>query len=116
MLLAAKEGLALLNGTQVSTALALKALFEIEDIFAAAVVSGALSVDAAKGSDTPFGLVVRPMQPRRRNPRLVRRKPRSRPRSPMSPRCKRVRPTPDTTACRAARWSAEQSSAATARR
>jgi len=54
VVLAAKEGLALLNGTQVSTALALKALFEAEDIFAAAVVAGALSVDAAKGSDTPF--------------------------------------------------------------
>jgi histidine ammonia-lyase len=54
MSLAAKEGLALLNGTQVSTALALKALFEVEDIFAAAVVTGALSVDAARGSDTPF--------------------------------------------------------------
>ena len=52
--LGAKEGLALLNGTQVSTALALKALFEAEDLFAAAVVAGALSVDAAKGSDTPF--------------------------------------------------------------
>ncbi len=52
--LAAKEGLALLNGTQVSTALALRALFEAEDLFAAAVVSGALSVDAAKGSDAPF--------------------------------------------------------------
>jgi histidine ammonia-lyase len=54
MMLAAKEGLALLNGTQVSTALALKALFEAEDVFAAAVVTGALSVDAAKGSDAPF--------------------------------------------------------------
>jgi histidine ammonia-lyase len=43
-----------LNGTQVSTALALKALFEAEDIFAAAVVTGALSVDAARGSDAPF--------------------------------------------------------------
>ena len=53
MLLAAKEGLALLNGTQVSTALALRALFEAEDIFAAALVTGALSVDAAKGSDAP---------------------------------------------------------------
>ncbi len=52
--LGAKEGLALLNGTQVSTALALRALFEIEDIFAAAVVAGALSVDAARGSDAPF--------------------------------------------------------------
>ncbi len=49
-----KEGLALLNGTQVSTALALTGLFAIEDAFAAALVAGALSVDAAKGSDTPF--------------------------------------------------------------
>ena len=49
-----KEGLALLNGTQVSTALALIGLFAIEDAFAAAVVAGALSIDAAKGSDTPF--------------------------------------------------------------
>jgi histidine ammonia-lyase len=54
MALAAKEGLALLNGTQVSTALALRGLFAAEDIFAAAVVSGALAVDAAKGSDAPF--------------------------------------------------------------
>lgn len=52
--LAAKEGLALLNGTQVSTALALAGLFAIEDAFAAALVSGAMSVDAMKGSDAPF--------------------------------------------------------------
>ena len=52
--LAPKEGLALLNGTQASTALALNALFRTETIFASAVVAGALSVDAAKGSDTPF--------------------------------------------------------------
>ena len=49
-----KEGLALLNGTQVSTALALAGLFELETAFAAAVVSGALSVDALAGSDAPF--------------------------------------------------------------
>ncbi|MGH8133437.1 MAG: histidine ammonia-lyase [Steroidobacteraceae bacterium] len=49
-----KEGLALLNGTQVSTALALAGLFELETAFAAAVVSGALSVDALQGSDVPF--------------------------------------------------------------
>jgi histidine ammonia-lyase len=52
--LAPKEGLALLNGTQVSTALALDALFAAEDAFAAALVTGALSVDAMKGSDAPF--------------------------------------------------------------
>ncbi len=49
-----KEGLALLNGTQVSTALALAGLFEAEKVFAAALVAGALSTDALKGSDTPF--------------------------------------------------------------
>src|SRR3984957_11475494 len=52
--LAAKEGLALLNGTQVSTALALAGLFAIENVFAAALVAGAMSVDAVKGSDVPF--------------------------------------------------------------
>lgn len=52
--LAAKEGLALLNGTQASTALALHGLFAIENVFAAALVAGAMSVDAAMGSDTPF--------------------------------------------------------------
>jgi histidine ammonia-lyase len=49
-----KEGLALLNGTQVSTALALAGLFELESAFAAAVVSGSLSLDALQGSDAPF--------------------------------------------------------------
>ncbi len=52
--LRAKEGLALINGTQVSTALALAGLFGAEDLFAAAVVAGAMSVDALKGSDAPF--------------------------------------------------------------
>ncbi|MBL8512739.1 MAG: aromatic amino acid lyase, partial [Betaproteobacteria bacterium] len=52
--LAAKEGLALLNGTQVSTALAIDGLIDIERCFAAGVVAGAMSVDAAMGSDTPF--------------------------------------------------------------
>ena len=49
-----KEGLALLNGTQVSTALALKGLFATEDLFAAAVVSGSLSIEAMKASLSPF--------------------------------------------------------------
>ncbi|MEE7548851.1 aromatic amino acid lyase, partial [Xanthomonas sp. Kuri4-1] len=52
--LGAKEGLALLNGTQFSTAYALAGLFEIERVFQAALVAGALSTEAAKGSDTPF--------------------------------------------------------------
>jgi len=52
--LAPKEGLALLNGTQVSTALALAAVFRSENLLAAALVAGALSADAVKGSDTPF--------------------------------------------------------------
>jgi histidine ammonia-lyase len=52
--LAPKEGLALLNGTQVSTALALAGLFAIQDVFDAALIAGALSVDALKGSDVPF--------------------------------------------------------------
>ncbi len=52
--LAPKEGLALLNGTQVSTALALAAVFRTENALAAALVAGAMSSDAIKGSDTPF--------------------------------------------------------------
>ena len=54
LVLEAKEGLALINGTQTSTALALDALFRFETVFASAVLSGALSLDAARGSDGPF--------------------------------------------------------------
>ena len=52
--LAPKEGLALLNGTQASTAFALEGLFETEDLYASATVCGALSVEAALGSRSPF--------------------------------------------------------------
>jgi histidine ammonia-lyase len=52
--LAAKEGLALINGTQASTALALQGLFLAERVFASAIAAGALTVDAARGSDAPF--------------------------------------------------------------
>ena len=54
VVLGPKEGLALLNGTQFSTAMALAGLFEAEAAFQAALVTGALTTDAARGSDTPF--------------------------------------------------------------
>lgn len=49
-----KEGLALLNGTQFSTANALAGLFRAETLFQSALITGALSTEAAKGSDAPF--------------------------------------------------------------
>ena len=61
--LAAKEGLALLNGTQFSTAYAMAGLFETERVFQAALVTGALSTDAAKGSDTPFDPRIHALRP-----------------------------------------------------
>ena len=54
LVLGPKEGLALINGTQASTALALDALFLSERIFGAAIAAGSLSVDALKGSAKPF--------------------------------------------------------------
>jgi histidine ammonia-lyase len=54
LVLGPKEGLALLNGTQFSTANALAGLFEAERLFQSALVTGALATEAAKGSDTPF--------------------------------------------------------------
>lgn len=49
-----KEGLALLNGTQVSTSIALEAAIRCDRLLRVALICGALSVDAAHGSDTPF--------------------------------------------------------------
>jgi len=54
LVLEAKEGLALINGTQTSTALALHALFAFQPVLESALVVGALTVDAARGSDGPF--------------------------------------------------------------
>jgi histidine ammonia-lyase len=52
--LEAKEGLALINGTQLSLALALQGLFDAETLLDAAIVIGALTVDGLAGSYTPF--------------------------------------------------------------
>ncbi|HSZ74889.1 MAG TPA: histidine ammonia-lyase [Rhizomicrobium sp.] len=54
LVLGPKEGLALLNGTQASTAMALAGLFAGGNVFAATLISGAISTDAMKGSDAPF--------------------------------------------------------------
>jgi histidine ammonia-lyase len=58
-----KEGLALLNGTQVSTALALLGLVNAERNTAAAILAGALSLDAIMGSDTPFDARIHALRP-----------------------------------------------------
>ena len=59
----AKEGLALLNGTQISNALALSALFELERICAATMIAGAMCVDAALGSVAPFDARIHALRP-----------------------------------------------------
>ena len=53
-MLGPKEGLALINGTQASTAIALDALFIGERVFGSAIVAGALSLEALKGTDVAF--------------------------------------------------------------
>lgn len=52
--LEAKEGLALLNGTQLSTALAIEGLFRAEVLLGTAITAGALSVEGLAGSHVPF--------------------------------------------------------------
>lgn len=54
LILEAKEGIALVNGTQVSTALGIKALIEGERLLKCADVSGALSVEASLSSKAVF--------------------------------------------------------------
>jgi histidine ammonia-lyase len=49
-----KEGLALINGTQFSTAYAVSGLLRAHGLACAALVTGALSVDAAMASTAPF--------------------------------------------------------------
>ncbi|QJR82934.1 histidine ammonia-lyase [Alteromonas pelagimontana] len=52
--LAPKEGLALLNGTQASTAFTLEGLFFAENALLSSMAIGAMSVEAALGSRVPF--------------------------------------------------------------
>ena len=54
IVLRAKEGLGLINGTQFSTAYALAGLFEAQLLVRSALVTGAMSVDAAMASSAPF--------------------------------------------------------------
>ncbi len=63
LVLAPKEGLALLNGTQFSTAYALAALFEAQLLFQSALITGVLATEAAKGSDAPFDARVHALRP-----------------------------------------------------
>ncbi|RVA19894.1 histidine ammonia-lyase, partial [Mesorhizobium sp. M7D.F.Ca.US.004.03.1.1] len=63
LVLGAKEGLALLNGTQVSTGLALKGLFETERAFQSSLISGAMALDGFKGTRVPFDARIHALRP-----------------------------------------------------
>ncbi len=63
--LAAKEGLALINGTQASAAVGVQALLESADVLRAAHAACALSVDAIRGSSKPFDPRVHALRPHR---------------------------------------------------
>jgi histidine ammonia-lyase len=51
---APKEGVALINGTQISTALALRGLFAAEAVFLGGLAAGALALEGVAGTDAPF--------------------------------------------------------------
>lgn len=54
LVLEAKEGLALINGTQYMASLGVLAVLEAERLATAADIAGAMSLEASKGSTTPF--------------------------------------------------------------
>ena len=58
-----KEGLALINGTQASTALAIAGALRTEDLLAAGLLAGAMSTDALRGSDSPFDTLIHAVRP-----------------------------------------------------
>jgi histidine ammonia-lyase len=61
--LAAKEGLALINGTQMTTAVGVLALLEAEQLAVAADIVGACSLEALKGSHRAFDARLQEMRP-----------------------------------------------------
>ena len=90
-----KEGLALINGTQASTAIALDALFMAERVFGAALAAGALSVDALEGQHQAVrpahqrgSRPARPDPRRRRDPRACSTAARSSPATAAAARCR----------------------------
>jgi histidine ammonia-lyase len=54
VVLQAKEGLALLNGTQLSAALSIEGLFHLEALWRSSIAAGAMSVEGLAGSYSPF--------------------------------------------------------------
>ncbi len=54
LVLQAKEGLALINGTQVSTALGIQAALRLENLIKVADIVGALTLDGLMGTPAPF--------------------------------------------------------------
>lgn len=54
LVLTAKEGLALLNGTQLSAALTVEGCLRVDRLLRSAIAAGALSVEALAGSYAPF--------------------------------------------------------------
>ena len=70
--LEAKEGLALINGTQLMTALLGLAVAEAWRLLVLADIAGALSVDALKGTDVPFDPRIQEARPHPGQARVAR--------------------------------------------
>ena len=58
-----KEGLAILNGTEVSTAIGSLAVHDARRILDAAIVTGAMSLEALRGSHMPFEEAIHAIRP-----------------------------------------------------
>ena len=71
--LQAKEGLALVNGTQIMTAIGLLALADAIAVLGAAEVAAAMSIEALMGSHAPFDLRLAAARPHPGHLRVARR-------------------------------------------